>query len=213
MMQEALETDTLYNNLLNLFESKLLKWFSTKEKKGKIDLFHRVYKISEIKFKWKFRDSWEPYFEHLARTTNIILTEFENSTIDEIILALLHDIYEDTSVLDNTLWLLTNKEICKKIKFISKNDETLTWVDKNTKKIKYFERLLTCTDLTIINVKLADRIDNLRTIWCWKEEKIMKKIKETQKYILPLAERYNKKAYKILKDEILKIEQTLILEN
>jgi len=209
-MKESINNDILYDNLLNLFENKLLKWFSDKEKKQNKELFHMVYKLSEIKFKWKFRDSWEPYFEHLVRTANIILTEFENLTIDKVLLALLHDIYEDTSVLDDTLLLIANKDIYKKIKFISKNDETLIWENK---KIQYFERLLTCTDLTIIDVKLADRIDNLRTIWCWGKGKIMKKIIETRKYILPLAEKFNKKAYKILQNEISKIEQTLILEN
>ena len=209
-MKESINKDILYDNLLNIFEDKFLKWLSNKEKKQKKELFHRVYKLSEIKFKWKLRDSWEAYFEHLVRTATIILTEFENPTIDKVILALLHDIYEDTSILESTLWLIYSKDICNKIKFISKNDMSLKW---DNKKKAYFERLLKCTDETIIDVKLADRIDNLRTIWCWKKNKIIKKVIETRKYILPLAEKFNKKAYKILQNEIFKIEQTLILEN
>ena len=209
-MKESINKDILYDYLLSLFKSKVLKWSSDKDKKQNEELFRRVYKLSEIKFKWKFRDSWEPYFEHLVRTANIVLTEFGNPTIDKVILALLHDIYEDTSVLSDTLWLISNEDIYEKIKFISKNDETLKW---DNKKKQYFERLLTCTDETIIDVKLADRIDNLRTIWCWEKEKIIKKLNETRKYILPLAEKYNKKAYKFLQEEISKIEQTLILES
>jgi len=38
---------------------------------------------------------------------------------------------------------------------------------KNIKKT-IFWKILTCTDETIIDVKLDDRIDNLRTIWVWK---------------------------------------------
>jgi len=57
------------------------------------------------------------------------------------------------------------------------------------KKKAYFERLVACDDEDVLKVKLADRIDNLRTITCWSKEKILKKLQETEKYIVPIAEK------------------------
>jgi len=203
-MKEDINNSKLYN----IFENNFLKWLSIKNKEEKKKLFNMAYKISEIKFKWQIRDSWEPYFEHLIRTAEIILNEFGNPTLDKVILALLHDIYEDTTVLEDTLKMAFKCHIFDKIKFISKNDDLLVWKNK---KQQYFERLLACTDETIIDVKLADRIDNLRTIWCWKKEKIIKKLRETRKYILPLANKFNKRAERLILNEISNIEKEIIL--
>lgn len=193
-----------------LFKEKILKWLNKKNSKKYEEIFNRAYFLSKAKFKHIFRDSWENYFEHLERTSLIILKEFPNPTFEKVILALLHDIYEDTSILDNTINLGFWENILENIKYLSKNDERIVW-EKDNKKL-YFERLLKCTDETIIDVKLADRIDNLRTIWCWGKEKIIKKIKETEKYIIPLAEN-NLVAKKLIIEEINKIKLSLNLQD
>ena len=45
-------------------------WLKNKEDKDKLRF---AYKFSEIKFKWMYRKSWEPCFNHLVRTAEILI--------------------------------------------------------------------------------------------------------------------------------------------
>ncbi len=174
------------------------------------DKIRMAYLLAEKKFKDKNRDSWEPYFEHLVRTAKIIINEFKKIDTDRIILALIHDIKEDTNIYDDTIEYMFWKNMLKRLKSISKNDEKLKQKTYEERKQKYFERLLKYEDRVVIDVKLADRIDNLRTMkWVFSKDKILKKIDETKKYLLPLAEKHNKKALKLIKEEIIKLEKYL----
>ena len=97
-----------------------------------------AYNFSKIKFKWMLKNSWEPYFYHLVKTTEILINELNIKEIDTVVLALIHDLKEDTT----------------------------------SKKIK-------------------------------------RKINETKEYLLPLAEKYSKEGYLIIKREIRKLENYL----
>ncbi len=182
--------------------------FSKKE----LEKINQAYFLSKAKFKWNKRDSWEDYFEHLVRTASIILYEFEKPTAEKIILSLLHDIVEDTSILFDTIKLTFWHKILESIKNISKKDKNLAGLDSKYRKKEYFERINKLTNDLEIDVKLADRIDNLRTIWVWKVEKILDKISETEKYILPLARKYNSKALKIIEEEIFTIRNNINID-
>jgi (p)ppGpp synthase/HD superfamily hydrolase len=206
------------SELFSLVKKKLLFWLDKKTRKEKIKLLNYAYSFSKISFNHIKRDSWEPYFRHLERTALIILNEFSNPTIDKVILALIHDILEDTMVNPQTIEMLFSKKILDKLIILSKRvarDESwyMKYPNKYWRNKDYFEKLLNCKDEVVIDVKLADRIDNLRTIWVWPKEKIKKKIAETRKYILPLAEKYNLKAKELLLKEIVKLEQTLNLSS
>jgi (p)ppGpp synthase/HD superfamily hydrolase len=50
----------------------------------------------------------------------IILNEFSNPTIDKVILALIHDILEDTMVNPQTIEMLFSKKILDKLIILSK---------------------------------------------------------------------------------------------
>lgn len=61
-------------------------------------------------------------------------------------------------------------------------------------------------DTDTLNVKFADRIHNLRTIYSlWKDD-IKRKVRETKKYFLKVAKKRNSKAYYIILEELRKIE-------
>jgi len=47
---------------------------------------------------------------------------------------------------------------------LSKNDENIKAEDKIQRNQKYFERLQQINDEAVLLVKIADRIDNLRTL-------------------------------------------------
>jgi hypothetical protein len=65
-----------------------------------------------------------------------------------------------------------------------------------------------------LDVKFADRIHNLKTQWNPDNiKKVLRKIKETKKYILPIAKETNPEAYKLLCEEIEKLEKKEIYVN
>lgn len=67
----------------------------------KMQIINLAYELAKQKFEWKIRKiSQERYFEHLRETANIIIDWELWEDIDEyqIVLALLHDIIEDTNM-------------------------------------------------------------------------------------------------------------------
>jgi len=202
--------------LYDLIEKRLLSNLPREEKMKKMELLQKVYWFSKVKFNGIYRKSWEPYFRHLERTAEIILKEFEKPTIEKVALALLHDIFEDTYTYVDTIKLITWERLYEKLVILSKDIKNKTTIytkfpNKLIRNKNYFERLLSCKDENVIDVKLADRIDNLRTIDVFPEEKIKKKIQETKDYILPLAKEHNLEAYKLLLKEISKWEMKFTL--
>ena len=65
-----------------------------------------VYKFTQIKMKNLKRKSGEPYFNHCVRTATIIIEEFDVKDLDIILLALMHDIKEDTNTHSYTVELI-----------------------------------------------------------------------------------------------------------
>ncbi len=193
------------------------------------DKFNYAFEISRIKFSWNKRLSWEDYFEHLKKTCYLILNYFPNPNIDKVIIALLHDIKEDTNIECSTIrsifWdyisdsidVLTKKDLNNYIWNLSKTEIIEFEYDNIVSKLKnyrnedYFSTLLNCSDINILDVKFADRLDNIQTIWICDMNKIIQKIYETQRYIMPLAMHYNKTAYKMLLEEINSLKIALNL--
>lgn len=64
-------------------------------------------------------------------------------------------------------------------------------------------------DRDTLNVKFADRIHNLRTIYTLSKEDIKRKVKETKKYFLKVAKNRNPKAYELIIIELTKIQTYL----
>ncbi len=61
-----------------------------------------------------------------------------------------------------------------------------------------------------VNVKLADRLHNLRTLWHMSDMQVMRKIKETKDYILPIWSEVNPILTQKIRDEIDILERGLI---
>jgi len=150
-------------------------------------LIERAYDTAQREFKEKRRDTGEAYFEHL-RAATIFAIDYLRVTNPNVICAiLLHDIIEDISG-----WTFERVSA----KFNGKIAILVWWVTKPEKKgriqtdaevdFAYYNRLRRAPRKAII-VKLCDRLHNLTTIWGQPRDRIVRKIEETQCYILPLA--------------------------
>ena len=127
------------------------------------------------------RDSGERYFNHCKAVAWVFLTEVnmqsQHLLATIVIMALLHDLLEDTFVAKK-----------QHLHFIfDQIDPAITEViDEVTKDQHHnFDKLLRSNRLGTKLVKAADRLHNLRTLPACREEKRNRKIQETEETILP----------------------------
>ena len=109
-----------------------------------------------------------------------------------MILGLIHDCEEDGFMPKDLIAHLFGSFVAEGSEYLSKvyiqTDEAGIIISKKRKSDKeYFENLAKA-DIRIRHVKIADRIDNLRSMESvWTKEKQKEYIEETIRYILPLG--------------------------
>jgi uncharacterized phage protein (TIGR02220 family) len=81
-------------------------------------------------------------------------------------------------------------------------------IGKERRNEEYFGHLDRLPD-DYLDVKFADRIDNLRDMEHLSKEEIEKKIKETEKYFMHVAEKRNDTAYKLLTEAINDLKEMI----
>jgi GTP pyrophosphokinase len=134
------------------------------------------------------RKSGEPYILHPLAVANICVEEI-GLGVRSTICALLHDTVEDTDLTLEDVEREFGNEIARIIDGLTKISNV---VDTNTtKQAENFKKiLLTLTDdPRVILIKLADRLHNMRTLDCMKQEKQLKISSETVYVYAPLAHR------------------------
>jgi len=147
------------------------------------------------------RDSGERYFEHVKGTALILIKEANVSDRDTIIIALIHDIDEESFMLTNDdIQHIFGREVSNAIALLTKVSAAERKTGATRKEEEYIEQVRNADRKTKI-VKLADRLHNLRDMKSWDQKRKRKFVDETEKYILPWAKEINKK----LAEEISKI--------
>jgi len=133
----------------------------------------RAYKLAKYGHKDQRREDGERYFEHPKAVALILIQELKLFDADTIIAALMHDLQEDSFILDwEDIEDLFGKDVARYVRAVTKEP-----------KKNYLENLLEAPTPAIF-VKLADRLHNLRTLSACRPEKQLKQIKETrEKYV------------------------------
>ena len=173
--------------------------FKLKVRPKDIEKIDYAYDMAKYGHRNQFRESGARYFEHLRATAIILIDELGITDVEMVISALLHDMLEDS-------FLLTPERI--KITFGDRVSMLVTTVSKpkkNDSRFKsgaerhrwYFEQVASsCVEAKLL--KLADRLQNMRTLSSCSIEKQRRKIKETEEIYLPLisdvAKEYPEKA-------------------
>lgn len=140
-------------------------------------LIVKAYNTAKDAFRDINREGGERYFEHLRSVTLILVDHLRIKDHDLICAGILHDIVEDIpSWTVERVALEFNTNIASLVDWLTKTDGN-----------NYNQRLAFAPrDVKII--KLADRLHNLTTLWSCSKEKRIRKIDETRRYYLPLAE-------------------------
>ncbi len=89
---------------------------SETEVRDKMQKFNIAYILCKYKFQDIKRSSWERYFDHLLGVLDLYLENEKEPTINGVLIAILHDIVEDTDIdgetLDYLFWLDVSYSVC-----------------------------------------------------------------------------------------------------
>ena len=166
-----------------------------------------AYWLSKNVHRVQTRDSGERYFEH-PRHVALILMDNGVTNTEAIIYALLHDVLEDTYTPSRVLIELVGGQTYQNLVALSKqlpsedkaSGQITGWVKKSTKD--YYRDLMRA-EQSVRLVKCADRIHNLRSCRnVWQQARIDKYLKETEKYVIPLAQTTNQHFLELLQREV-----------
>ncbi|PID83963.1 hypothetical protein CSB09_03545 [Candidatus Gracilibacteria bacterium] len=176
------------NHLEIILEPEYLqKWFiSSLEKydENEKKLIFKALKLCKKQHKGQYRDEGVEYYSHpiFAAIKGIE----KGLDYKDIIILLLHEVIEDSSITKKEIGELFGKEVGENVYLLSKKE--------NGKKIistkDYYIRLLKNKKLAIL--RGLERLANLYSLNFASKEKQERYIKETKKIIIPLVSRFDK---------------------
>ena len=135
-----------------------------------------------------WRKSGEPYIIHPIAVSKIVVSEIGLGT-KSIVAALLHDVVEDTEFTLEEIEINFGEGIAQIIDGLTKISGVFD--KKSTIQVENFRKLLLTLseDVRVILIKLADRLDNMRTLDSLPRNKQHKIAGETSFLFAPLAHR------------------------
>lgn len=159
------------------------------------DKVRKAYEVATLAHGDQRRVSGVPYILHPTSVACILVELGMDS--ESIVAALLHDVVEDTpTTLDEikrefgvtVTQLIDGLTKLKKIPFSNREEQQA----ENVRKML----IAMANDIRVIIIKLADRLHNMRTIDCMREQKRRDIALETMEVFAPIAHRLGMKAVK-----------------
>ena len=152
------------------------------------DLINRAYLYAERKHEGQKRKSGDPYFVHPVSVANIIAGMKLDTA--SVCAALLHDVIEDCNVSESEMTKLFGEEVCFLVDGVTKLGK-VNFASKEDLQAESFRKMLVAMarDIRVLVVKLADRLDNMRTLEFMKPESQERIARETLEIYAPLAGR------------------------
>ncbi len=158
-------------------------------------LIEQAYVLAAKAHETQFRDSGKPYITHPVAVAEI-LAEL-NMDSPTIAAALLHDVVEDTDIsladierqFGRDVALLVNG--VTKIKQLPTEMGEMRQAKKGDLQAEYLRQMFMAmgNDVRVILVKLADRLDNMRTLGSLSRDRQIRNARETLDIFAPLANR------------------------
>jgi GTP pyrophosphokinase len=153
-----------------------------------IDLLRRTYDFAARAHDGQLRRSGDPYVIH---PLGVAMTIAElKLDVPSICAGLLHDCVEDTSVTTEEITKQFGPEISFLVEGVTKLGK-IPWNNKEERQAENFRKMLLAMarDIRVILIKLADRVDNMRTLDHMPPEKQERIARETMEIYAPLANR------------------------
>src|SRR5688572_7333689 len=152
------------------------------------DLINKAYVYSARMHEGQLRKSGDPYFIHPVSVANIIADMRLDAA--SVCAALLHDVVEDTGATERDIAQLFGDEVAFLVDGVTKLGR-INFTCKEDQQAESFRKMLIAMarDIRVLLVKLADRLDNMRTLQHMKPEAQERIAQETLEIYAPLAGR------------------------
>lgn len=158
----------------------------------------KAYRLADEMHKEQRRVSGVPYILH-PTSVACIVSDLGMDT-DSIVAALLHDVVEDTPTTLEEIMTMFGSDVAHLVDGVTKIGK-IAYVTREERQAENVRKMLIAmsNDIRVIIIKLADRLHNMRTIECMKEQKRRDIALETMEVFAPIAHRLGIKA---IKDEM-----------
>lgn len=147
-----------------------------------------AYRLAERAHQNQHRDEGAPYIEHPVRVALIVAAELERREGDLICAALLHDVVEDSPITLAEIQETCGDTVAHFVELLTKAKD-IAPEHKRQANREYLRRIAADSDEVVL-LKLADRLDNLRSVALIPDwDKRRKYLLETYWQYLPFAQR------------------------
>ena len=166
-----------------------------------IALLRRAYEYSDKAHAGQLRESGERYVEHSLNVA-FILAELHLDS-DTLAAAVLHDVVEDTTITLDDIRKEFNDDIVALVDGVTKIS-LVEFKSREEQQVEYFRKMLLsmARDIRVILIKLADRLNNMRTLQYLDETKRRRIAAETRDVYAPLAHRFGISKIKIQLEDL-----------
>jgi len=153
-----------------------------------IELLRRAYVFSALAHKGQVRQSGQAYLVHPLEVAYFLA----DLRLDPaaIIAGLLHDVVEDTLTTVDKVEELCGKEVAHLVEGVTKIG-AIPFSSSAERQAESFRKMLLAMvdDIRVVLVKLADRLNNMRTLQVMSEERRVRTAQETLDIYAPIANR------------------------
>jgi GTP pyrophosphokinase len=175
---------------MKTLKKKIIQKLNDSLNEKEIDLLERSFDFAEQSHSEQKRKSGEPFINHPLRVA-LAISEMKLG-VNAVVASVLHDVVEDCQVPISKIRTEFNEEVAFLVNGLTKVNKVKykEQEDTITEKENFRNMILAMAkDLRIIIIKLADRLDNMRTLWSLSSQKQIKKSLETLEILAPLAYR------------------------
>jgi len=169
-------------------KQKIIQNLKDSANERELDLLEKAFEFTEKSHSGQKRESGEPFVNHPLR---VALTIGQMKLdINAVIASVLHDVVENCEVPISEIKSQFNEEVFFLVNGLTKVNKIKYKEDGNIEKENFRNMILAMAkDIRIVIIKLADRLDNMKTLWPLEPEKRRKKSLETLEILAPLAYR------------------------
>jgi guanosine-3',5'-bis(diphosphate) 3'-pyrophosphohydrolase len=139
----------------------------------------RAYELAEEAHQGQTRRDGSAYVEHVVRVARIVHQEMGCDDPTTLCAALLHDTLEDTQLPSFAIAKEFSDEVAELVELLTK--------DRTAPREEYYLRFESAPR-SARQIKIADRLDNLRDLESFTARKRERYIKDTVEYFIPIAE-------------------------
>ncbi len=183
-------TDTASEELRveNAFRRLVDAYLGSNHRK-KVEIIERAYRFAKDAHKGRRRLNGEPYIMHPIAVAQIVISELGLGSTS-ICAALLHEVIDTTDYTREDIESNFGEQVASLVEGLTKISGGI-FGDRASLQAEKFRKLLLSisADIRVVLIKMADRLDNMRSLNCVRAEKRPKISGETMYLYAPLAHR------------------------